>query len=110
MSVIRVKKQEAVKVRFTIQNSAGVVQDVSTVTFEFQVAQRTPAYSSKFTISNGSFDKNDAVTGIVVMPISAVQLNLNQAFYEYELRMEFATDDIRKTVTDNFVVERAITT
>ena len=111
MSSITVKQGEAKKITFTIKKN-GVVQDVTSGIFAFSVRKTTPAYQEMISKADAAFDKTDAATGVVVLPLSTTDLNVNNinaGVYDAELKTTIAADDIDKSSTIKFTVERALT-
>jgi hypothetical protein len=105
-NIITLKRKEAKTIRFTV-TSDGVAADVSTATLSFQIKSDKDgdALVSK---ADGDFDKTDAATGVVTVPLSATNLDLTPGKYYGELRTTFSASNIDKSGDITIKIEKAV--
>lgn len=84
----------------------GVALSVAGGTFTLKVEDA--AGVALFTKADGVFDKTDAATGIILVPILEADSNQTPKTYEGEVKTVFSGGDIDKTDDFDFVVEEAI--
>ena len=109
MTEIRLKQREAKTVRFTIKDSTGAAVDLTGSVCSFQVVSRSDYQVKLITKSDGDFDKAEAGSGILGLPLSSTNLDLQEGTYDAELKIEFSSSNIDKSKTIRFVMEKAIT-
>jgi nitrogen fixation protein FixH len=109
MAQISLKQQEAKTVRFTIKDKTGAAVDLTGSVCSFQVVSRSDYQVKLITKSDGDFGKTDADSGVLSLPLSATDLDLQDGVYDAELRIEFSSSNIDKSKTIRFVIEKAIT-
>ena len=101
-----VKSGEQKNIQFTITED-GSALDCTGATFTYTVEDTDQ--TTLFTVADGSFDKTDIATGVVLAPISSTNTTQTPASYDSELKIVFSGGDIEKSAHVVFKVERAIT-
>ena len=98
------KRKEAKTLRFTIKDANGDVVDVSAATLTFGVKRlkSDPAYIVEK--ADGDFDKTDANVGIVLLPLSATNLDQSPDLYRAELKTHFSNSNIDKSADIDFTI------
>jgi hypothetical protein len=105
------KQKEAKTLRFTIRDKlTGAVVDVSSATLTFAGQKQVNPDGLDITKADGTFGKVDAENGIVTLPLSASDLDLDAEVYECELKVEFSASNIDKSTHIELTIEEAITT
>lgn len=102
--LVSFKRKEAKTIRFTIKDVAGAAVDVSAATLTFGVKRRKDDPGYIVEKADGTFDKTDAVDGIVTVPLSATDLDHEQDDYIGELRIQFSGSNIDKSADIDFVI------
>lgn len=106
---ITIKKGEAKTLQFTLTRG-GVAIDLSAATFEFGVKDNVEETSFLIQKLDASFDKTNAVNGIVTVILTVTDTNIDVGNYIAELKtILIAGDDVDKSQTLDFEVEPAIT-
>lgn len=102
------KRKEAKTLRFTIKDAAGDVVDVSAATLTFGVKRlkSDPAY--KIEKDNADFDKTDANVGIVLLPLSATNLDQSPDLYVGELKIHFSGSNIDKSADIDVTIAKPV--
>jgi len=104
------KQGEAKTLRFTIRDkTTGEVVDVSSATLTFGGQKQVNPDGLDISKADGTFTKTDAASGIVLLPLSASDLDLDAEVYECELKVEFAADNIDKSTHIELTIQEAIT-
>lgn len=104
------KRKEAKTLKFTVTDkTTSAAIDVSTATFSFE-AKASDALAGVAVISkaDSAFDKTDAATGIVKLPLSESDLDLAQEFYACELKTLFSSSNIDKSDTLRIQIIEAV--
>jgi hypothetical protein len=105
---ISVKQKEAKLIRLTI-TAAGAALDVSTATCLLALKQRKSDMAFAIEKLDSSFDKTEAVAGILRVNLSRDDLDLVPGDYIAELKLSFASDNINKSADIKFKVLAAVT-
>lgn len=111
MAGISIKNGEGKWLKFTVTN-AGAVVDVSTYSFRLGVKKNINDASYKISKTNTSFNFTQATLGIVKVNIATTDTTatlLPPGDYVGELEMTAtAVTDVSKSVTFDFIVEKAV--
>lgn len=102
------KRKEAKTVTFTIKDDDGDVVDCSSATFTFEVKANLKDSTALITISDDSFNKSNAASGVVTCVLTTTHLNRTGA-YKGELKIQFAANDIDKSETYDIIINKSIT-
>ena len=100
-------KGEKKNVKFTIQDENGDAKDCSSATLTF-VSKSDKDGSADLTVADGSMDKTDAATGIVLVPVDTTGLTHATTYYS-ELKIAYSgtsvdhSGDILMTITQPVV-------
>jgi len=106
MAEITMKQGEAKTITFTVTDSDGVAIDCSSTTLSFVVVEQSgqPAKISKV---DSDFNKTNATTGILTVPISGADSDIQSMVYIGELKIIFNSTNINKSVNIDFIIERS---
>jgi hypothetical protein len=111
MAGISIKNGEGKWLKFTVTN-AGVAVDVSTYTFRLGIKKNINDTTYKITKATTDFSFTLAATGIVRVNIATTETTaalLPPGDYVAELEMTAtAVTDVSKSVTFDFIVEKAV--
>jgi hypothetical protein len=107
MARIILKKGEAKTLRFTVKDSAGAPLSMSTATLSFQVkaSKAGVAIISKL---DADFDKSQAASGVVTLPLAEANLTQAPGNYWAELKVVFSAADIDKSEDILFVIQEPV--
>lgn len=107
---IKIKQKEAKIIQFTVTDDNGFA-DMSNATLTFVVRGTTASGDRTilFTISDGSFDKTNAATGVVKITITATNSDQTVATYVSDLKIEFSSTNIDKSPDIPFIIQQAQT-
>lgn len=106
---ITIKQGEAKTIKFTVTDAAGVI-DLSSATLKFGVKRIKSDAAYLIEKEDAAFDKTDAATGIVKLPLSATDTNQTPGDHVGELRVTFAADNIDKSADIEIKIDKAIIT
>ncbi len=98
------KRKEAKTLRFTIKDANGDVVDVSAATLTFGVKRLKKDVDYIIEKDNAAFDKTDANVGIVLLPLSATNLDQPPDLYRGELKTHFSGSNIDKSADIFFTI------
>lgn len=98
------KRREAKTLRFTIKDANGDVVDVSATTLTFGVKRLKSDPNYIIEKEDADFDKTDANIGILLLPLSATNLDHNPDTYRAELKIYFSSSNIDKSADILFVI------
>ena len=87
-------QKEAKTLKFTITDADGVAVDASLATLEFYLKQNDDS-DPEYTRLDASFDKTDAATGIVKLPLSTTEMDY-VGIYSGLLKVTFSASNIDK--------------
>jgi hypothetical protein len=111
MAGISIKNGEGKWLKFTITNASAVV-DVSTYTFRLGVKKNINDTTYNISKTNAAFNFTQATLGIVKVNIATTETTaalLPPGDYVAELEMTAtAVTDVSKSVTFDFIVEKAV--
>lgn len=109
MATITLKQKEAKTIRFTVTDASGIV-NLSTATLTFGVKKNKSDAAYVILKADALFGKVLAATGIVTVPLSATDTDLDQGEYIGELKTFFSATNIDKSADITVVIEQAVTT
>lgn len=106
MDKIILKRGEAKSIKFVVSVKGSVI-DCATTTCKFYVANKD---ESAYLIQKEDidFDKTYAGIGVLIINISAIESDIDPVEYKSELMITFAVDNIDKSATIDFEIEKAI--
>lgn len=108
MSTVTLKAGEAKTLRFTVTDTDGDAVNLTTATLTFTVKKRKDDSSPMISKTDSHFDKTQAASGIVDLPILATDTAIPAATYTGELKTVFTATNIDKSADITFVVEQAV--
>ena len=108
MTTITLKQEEAKTIRFTETDSDGTAVSLSTSTLRFNVKRSKREAASVIAKVDADFDKISAALGIVTVPLSATDLDLDFGEYVGELMIMFSASNIDKSADISIEIQRAV--
>lgn len=109
-TVVELKQKEAKTLRFTCTNSLGVAANVSgaTLSFLLKASKLDSDLNAKITKNDAAFDKTNAASGIVLLPLSATDLNLSAGTYYGEMKTYFSSANIDKSNDITVIIQESV--
>lgn len=109
MAMLRFKQKEAKTVQFTC-TSNGAAVDLSTATLSFMIKGSKEETDSQARVSklDASFGKGSAVSGIVTLALSAVDLSQAPGRYIGELKAVFSASSVAKSNDIDVIIDGAV--
>ena len=103
---ITIKQGEAKTLKFTVTNGG----DLSATTVKFACKRQKKDATYIIEKLNATFDKSEAATSILYVPLSATDTNQTPGFYYGELKITFAASNIDKSADIIIEIEHAVIT
>lgn len=103
------KQGVAKTIKFTIKDKdTKEVLDVSSATLTFSGEKHENPQGLSISKADGDFDKTDANVGVVLLPLSSSDLDLDAVLYTCELKVEFSASNIDKSVDIDLNIIEAV--
>jgi len=107
--MIKLKQGVGKTITFTITNKkTGAVEDVSTATFTFTVKKDKSLDTPIISKSDSDFTKTDADIGIIKLPLSVIDTDINVDNYIAELKTYYGNTMNDKSRDIVFIIEKAV--
>ena len=102
------KQGEGKTFRFTVTDSDGNTVDVSSAQITFTIKRQKTSSTILVQKEDIDFDKTDAVNGIVTVPLTESDTDLNPSIYYGELKVFFSTTSVEKSDDIFLIIEQAV--
>jgi len=103
---VTIKQGEAKTLKFIVTNGG----DLSATTVKFAAKRQKRDTTYVVEKADAAFDKSEAATSILYVPLSATDTNQTSGFYYGELKITFAADNIDKSADIIIEIEHAVIT
>lgn len=94
--------------QFTITDSSGSAVDVSSATLSLEIKRNKLEDTANISKADGDFDKTDAATGVVTVPITSTDTDITPGSYFGELKATFSASDVSITADFYFEITRSV--
>ena len=108
-TTISLKQEEAKTITLTITQS-DVAVDVSSATLKLAVKRNKNDSEYSIEKLDAAFDKDLASTGVVTVPFSATDTDLDPGSYTGELKIAFSESNIDKSADLTVIITKAVIT
>lgn len=107
MADVTLKQKEAKTIRFTVKDADGAAVDLSG-TLQFDIKRHKRDTSATVTKADAAFDKTLAALGIVTVPLSSTDLDLEYGDYVGEFKITFSATNIDKSADISIEIQQAV--
>ena len=108
MVSVTLKQGEAKALRFTVTDSDSDAIDCSSSICTFTVKTDKSSATNLIQKEDASFDKTNAATGILLLPLNVTDTNQTPQEYIAELKIYLAVTSILKSVDITFIVQKSV--